>query len=189
MTLHRQRRNIEILKIRFGEAALQVCEVMLRDMTDSKRIDQHVQSQHAVRLSRYFDLLYVEMMLGQIVNYAPDNHIATFLADAGVKRYCDAWPVREVRLSLAQHPNMASLARLLIVYIDFRRNTRRNSRPSNQTKSFAGSLILAQFTWSSSSRIERLWLMWHHWKLLSLSCSRRKVSPSSLCPDYSSFTC
>jgi anaphase-promoting complex subunit 2 len=43
-----QRRNIEILKIRFGEAALQVCEVMLRDMTDSKRIDQHVQSQKKV---------------------------------------------------------------------------------------------------------------------------------------------
>ncbi|KIJ17647.1 hypothetical protein PAXINDRAFT_72256 [Paxillus involutus ATCC 200175] len=43
----RERRNIEILKIRFGESALQVCEVMLRDMTDSRRIDQHVQSQHA----------------------------------------------------------------------------------------------------------------------------------------------
>jgi hypothetical protein len=43
-----QRRNVEILKIRFGEAALQVCEVMLRDMTDSKRIDGHVQSQRAV---------------------------------------------------------------------------------------------------------------------------------------------
>lgn len=43
-----QRRNIEILKIRFGEAALQVCEVMLRDMTDSRRIDQHVQSQKQV---------------------------------------------------------------------------------------------------------------------------------------------
>lgn len=43
-----QRRNVEILKIRFGEAALQVCEVMLRDMTDSRRIDQHVQSQKAV---------------------------------------------------------------------------------------------------------------------------------------------
>lgn len=43
-----QRRNIEILKIRFGEAALQVCEVMLRDMTDSRRIDQHVQSQKSV---------------------------------------------------------------------------------------------------------------------------------------------
>lgn len=45
-----QRRNIEILKIRFGEAALQVCEVMLRDMTDSKRIDQHIQHQQTVRL-------------------------------------------------------------------------------------------------------------------------------------------
>ncbi len=45
-----QRRNIEILKIRFGEAALQVCEVMLRDMTDSRRIDQHVQQKKTVRL-------------------------------------------------------------------------------------------------------------------------------------------
>ena len=43
-----QRRNLEILKIRFGEAPLQVCEVMLKDMTDSKRIDQHVQSQSSV---------------------------------------------------------------------------------------------------------------------------------------------
>ncbi|KZT12088.1 ubiquitin-protein ligase [Laetiporus sulphureus 93-53] len=55
----RERRNIEILKIRFGEAALQVCEVMLRDMTDSKRIDQHVQSQknlvlHPTIISRHF---------------------------------------------------------------------------------------------------------------------------------------
>ncbi|KIJ53213.1 hypothetical protein M422DRAFT_222616 [Sphaerobolus stellatus SS14] len=41
----RERKNIEILKIRFGDAALQVCEVMLRDMTDSRRIDQHIQAQ------------------------------------------------------------------------------------------------------------------------------------------------
>ncbi|KAG1843025.1 hypothetical protein DFJ58DRAFT_717883 [Suillus subalutaceus] len=55
----RERRNVEILKIRFGEAALQVCEVMLRDMTDSRRIDQHVQSQtasfmHPTIISRHF---------------------------------------------------------------------------------------------------------------------------------------
>ncbi|KAJ6622570.1 ubiquitin-protein ligase [Mycena sp. CBHHK59/15] len=48
-----------ILKIRFGEAALQVCEVMLKDMTDSKRIDGHVQSQkasivHPTIISRHF---------------------------------------------------------------------------------------------------------------------------------------
>ncbi|KDR83236.1 hypothetical protein GALMADRAFT_206844 [Galerina marginata CBS 339.88] len=57
--VERERRNIEILKIRFGEAALQVCEVMLRDMTDSKRIDGHVQSQqasilHPTIISRHF---------------------------------------------------------------------------------------------------------------------------------------
>ncbi|TDL22152.1 ubiquitin-protein ligase [Rickenella mellea] len=46
----KERQNIEILKLRFGDAALQVCEVMLRDMTDSRRIDQHVQSQKASNL-------------------------------------------------------------------------------------------------------------------------------------------
>ncbi|KJA24366.1 hypothetical protein HYPSUDRAFT_38802 [Hypholoma sublateritium FD-334 SS-4] len=57
--VERERRNIEILKIRFGESALQVCEVMLKDMTDSKRIDVHVQSQkasvvHPTIISRHF---------------------------------------------------------------------------------------------------------------------------------------
>ncbi|KAG5644323.1 hypothetical protein DXG03_008681 [Asterophora parasitica] len=57
--VEKERRNIEILKIRFGEAALQVCEVMLKDMTDSKRIDGHVQSQkasivHPTIISRHF---------------------------------------------------------------------------------------------------------------------------------------
>lgn len=37
-----QLRTIELLKIRFGEEALHVCDVMLKDMADSKRIDDHV---------------------------------------------------------------------------------------------------------------------------------------------------
>ncbi|KAF8882924.1 ubiquitin-protein ligase [Gymnopilus junonius] len=57
--VEKERKNIEILKIRFGESALQVCEVMLRDMTDSKRINTHVQAQKSSRLqptiiSRHF---------------------------------------------------------------------------------------------------------------------------------------
>lgn len=35
-------RTIELLKIRFGEEALHVCDVMLKDMSDSKRINDHV---------------------------------------------------------------------------------------------------------------------------------------------------
>lgn len=44
----REIRNIEILKLRFGETALHVCEVMLKDMTDSKRVDQRVHQDHQV---------------------------------------------------------------------------------------------------------------------------------------------
>ncbi|KAF6754942.1 hypothetical protein DFP72DRAFT_1068086 [Ephemerocybe angulata] len=55
----KERRNIEILKIRFGDAALQVCAVMLKDMTDSKRTDDHIQGQtpsvvHPTVISHHF---------------------------------------------------------------------------------------------------------------------------------------
>lgn len=37
-------RNLELLKLRFGEPLLHNCEVMLKDITDSKRINSHIQS-------------------------------------------------------------------------------------------------------------------------------------------------
>jgi anaphase-promoting complex subunit 2 len=36
-------RTIELLKLRFGDTTMQVCDVMLKDMADSKRIDDHIQ--------------------------------------------------------------------------------------------------------------------------------------------------
>ncbi|KAK4703540.1 anaphase-promoting complex subunit 2, partial [Phenoliferia sp. Uapishka_3] len=53
-------KNVETLKIRFGEASLQGCEVMIKDLQDSKRIDQHVHEQvpelplHVTIVSRLF---------------------------------------------------------------------------------------------------------------------------------------
>lgn len=41
---------MEILKIRFGEASLQGCEVMVKDLQDSKRIDHRVHERSKVRL-------------------------------------------------------------------------------------------------------------------------------------------
>ena len=38
-----QLRNVELLKLRFGEATLQNCDIMLRDVADSKRANSHVQ--------------------------------------------------------------------------------------------------------------------------------------------------
>lgn len=36
-------RNLELLKLRFGETLLHSCEVMLKDISDSKRINSHIQ--------------------------------------------------------------------------------------------------------------------------------------------------
>ena len=38
----REIRVLELLKLRFGEAALQACEVMLRDILDSRRVDSFI---------------------------------------------------------------------------------------------------------------------------------------------------
>ena len=38
----REIRVLELLKLRFGEAALQACEVMLRDILDSRRVDNFI---------------------------------------------------------------------------------------------------------------------------------------------------
>lgn len=35
-------RNLELLKLRFGETMLHTCEVMLKDIGDSKRINAHI---------------------------------------------------------------------------------------------------------------------------------------------------
>lgn len=43
-------RTIELLKLRFGESALAGCDVMVKDVADSKRIDGHVQEEKKVSL-------------------------------------------------------------------------------------------------------------------------------------------
>lgn len=45
--------KVETLKKRFGDSTLQVCEVMLKDMTDSKRVNTQVQRLEKVSTSRY----------------------------------------------------------------------------------------------------------------------------------------
>lgn len=36
--------TLELLKLRFGEDSLQQCEIMVRDIEDSKRLNQNVRS-------------------------------------------------------------------------------------------------------------------------------------------------
>lgn len=41
----RELKNLELLKFRFGDASLHHCEIMLRDVEDSKRLNKHVSSE------------------------------------------------------------------------------------------------------------------------------------------------
>ena len=38
-----QLRYLELLKLRFGESHLHFCEIMLKDVADSRRINSHIQ--------------------------------------------------------------------------------------------------------------------------------------------------
>jgi anaphase-promoting complex subunit 2 len=42
--------DMEKLKLRFGDAALHVCDIMLKDLADSKRINNRIQSECQVGL-------------------------------------------------------------------------------------------------------------------------------------------
>lgn len=44
-------RTIELLKLRFGETAMQGCDVMLKDIADSKRVDTHIRSEEGLHRS------------------------------------------------------------------------------------------------------------------------------------------
>ncbi|XP_075897568.1 anaphase-promoting complex subunit 2 [Nelusetta ayraudi] len=46
----REIRNVELLKLRFGESHMHYCEVMLKDMADSRRINSNIQEEES-RLS------------------------------------------------------------------------------------------------------------------------------------------
>ncbi|KAK8843503.1 hypothetical protein IAR55_007163 [Kwoniella newhampshirensis] len=97
----REIRTIELLKLRFGENALHVCDVMIKDMADSKRIDDHVQSDarsvvHPLVISRMFwpsiasSSLHLTPRLQQIQeqyesafhHFKPDKHLR-FLQHVG----------------------------------------------------------------------------------------------------------
>lgn len=49
-------RNLELLKLRFGENVLHSCEVMLKDISDSKRINAHIQCDQAYMDSKDFEI-------------------------------------------------------------------------------------------------------------------------------------
>ncbi len=50
-----QIRNVELLKLRFGDDALHLCEVMLKDIAESRRIRALLAERECGR-SKYYDV-------------------------------------------------------------------------------------------------------------------------------------
>lgn len=67
----RELRTLELLKVRFGEGSLHSAEIMLKDITDSKRINANVQGvpNNATPLKRRKHLVNIENLTATIISY------------------------------------------------------------------------------------------------------------------------
>ncbi|UYV73708.1 ANAPC2, partial [Cordylochernes scorpioides] len=62
----RERRHLELLKLKFGASALYVCEVMLKDVTDSHRISLHINSEDLLSTGSFSPNYNVHAMIVSI---------------------------------------------------------------------------------------------------------------------------
>ena len=73
----REIRVLELLKLRFGEAALQACEVMLRDILDSRRVDSFIHKDKDLNLNDEFAPELHTRILSHL--FWPSLHSETFV--------------------------------------------------------------------------------------------------------------
>ena len=50
--IEEEMRNIELLKMRFGESALQVCNIIIKDVQDSRRNDGKIHAKKVIKNPR-----------------------------------------------------------------------------------------------------------------------------------------
>ena len=73
----REIRVLELLKIRFGESALQACEVMLRDILDSRRVDTFIHKDQQLNLEDKFSTDLHTRILSHL--FWPSLHSENFI--------------------------------------------------------------------------------------------------------------
>ena len=80
----REIRVLELLKIRFGEAALQACEVMLRDIIDSRRVDAFIHRDQNMSLDSDHGTQLHSCILSHL--FWPSLHSETFQIPSEIVR-------------------------------------------------------------------------------------------------------
>lgn len=114
--------TLELLKIRFGEAALHGCEVMLKDLEDSRRLNialkqamtNEKDSDAAVEKEAREECLVDCTVVSDFYwpSLAPDEFKLHPLAEAEMKRYCDSYADVKKPRQLTVVPNSG------LVYLD-----------------------------------------------------------------------
>jgi anaphase-promoting complex subunit 2 len=92
-----------MLKKRFGDTTLQVCEVMLKDMTDSKRINGQVQRVKEVWLWRRYWIRYSPLIY-TVLSEPPETYhfVSSLLAKRSEQESKAAKGAAQVRVKLPQ---------------------------------------------------------------------------------------
>lgn len=94
--------DMEKLKLRFGDAALHVCDIMLKDLADSKRINNRIQSECQVgieSLIQYSVLRFTSAVFRRLVAPQAEDPVTSVLACYQGTEIPSAKETAEVRVS------------------------------------------------------------------------------------------
>lgn len=159
--------------------------MMLRDMTDSKRIDGHVQSQKTVRFVilpsfRFFLIRMTQSTVHPTIisrHFWPPLESSDIVMPGQFQKY--AFILTKLRSGFSSGKTHV---------IDYRNNTQKNSPSSNRIRNFDGCRIWGPSIWSSSSKTGPWRRMFRLSKLHSSSYSRRRVRMMTTSLLYDSLT-
>ena len=97
-----QLHNLEILKIRFGDSSLHVCDVMTKDLTDSRRVNQRIQKDINEEVRTFEAYLVHYLHFRPAACAAADYRFPLILALDAEDQFADAGTVRNVPFVLAK---------------------------------------------------------------------------------------
>lgn len=110
--------DMEKLKLRFGDAALHVCDIMLKDLADSKRINNRIQSECQVGIEsmiQYSVLRFTSAVFQLLVAPQAEDPVTSVLACYQGTEVPSAKETAEVRISRINPPDLR--LSLICVYL------------------------------------------------------------------------
>lgn len=94
-------RNVELLKVKFGETSLNQCEAMIKDITDSKRLHSYIHKNEDLFSSTIISYLFWPLQLGE----KSDIHLPKFIEEK-IKHFSDEYTKLKASRKLEWHKDI-----------------------------------------------------------------------------------